>query len=137
MNQAGIQNHICDTGVAIMKIMNKTLLIVLCWSAVLLPGRVLSQEAAAKEYQKAYGYILDEKWTDAKTAFAGFLKNYPKSAWNDAAHYWICYTRDKLGEAKENVFDCYRDFITSYPKSKWMNDAKSAMVNLGYQLAKE
>src|ERR1043165_5192192 len=38
-----------------------------------------AQEAASKAYEKAYNYILDEKWSDAQTALGAFIEKYPKS----------------------------------------------------------
>jgi len=78
-----------------------------------------AQDASAKAYEKAYGYILEEKWQNAQESFTAFVKTYPKSKSVDAAQYWLCYTRDKKGESQEDVFECYNKFIKSYPKSKW------------------
>src|ERR1051326_3281683 len=99
--------------------------------------RVRAQDDASKAYDKAYGFILDEKWADAKTAFDDFIKNHSKSKLSDAAHYWDCFTREKLGDTKEQVFACYQDFIKRFPKSKWVTDAKTNMLSLASQLARE
>ena len=99
---------------------------------VFLFHQLRSQDAASKTYEKAYGYILEEKWNDAQKALNNFMQDYPKSKLTDAAKYWHCYTRDKLGEDQEAVFQCYNDFIKSYPKSKWASDAKSNLVRIAY-----
>src|SRR5712692_9786920 len=113
------------------------LMLVVVSCGLLIQSQSRAQETATKAYEKAYNYILDEKWTDAQKSFADLIKKYQKSNLLDAASYWYCYTRDKLGENKEQVFECYRDFIKSYPKSKWVGDAKSNMVHLAYQLDRE
>src|SRR6266852_4111653 len=108
--------------------------IVLCLT---LQGAARSQESAAKAYEKAYGYVLEEKWSDAMGQFNDFVKKYSGSKLIDAAHYWLCYTRDKSGENREQIFECYREFIGDYPKSKWVSDARSNMVNIASQLSRE
>src|SRR6185369_8334847 len=44
------------------------------------------------------------------------------------------YTREKLNEPKESVFECYESFIKKYPKSKWADNAKANLVSLGADL---
>src|SRR5271169_4270956 len=98
---------------------------------------VFAQETSSKAYQQAYAYILSEQWPEAQKAFGDFLDRFPKSNFADAAHYWQCYTRDKMGEDQESVFKCYQDFISSFPKSKWVKDAKANLVKSGYDLVKQ
>src|ERR1041384_6280476 len=114
-----------------------SLTLLLLASARLAPAGLMAQSTAPKAYEAAYSLILEEKWSDAQKALTGFIKEHPKSNLVDAAQYWNCYTRDKLGENKEAVFNCYRTFIKEYPKSKWVKDARSNMVNIGYQLSRE
>ena len=40
---------------------------------------VQAQDASAKAYEKAYGYILEEKWQNAQEAFTAFIKTYPRA----------------------------------------------------------
>ncbi len=115
----------------------KTSIILGALIALGLSGTARAQDGSSKAYEAAYSRILDEKWGDAQNALSDYIKKYPKSNLIDAAHYWHCYTRDKLGESREAVFGCYRDFVSSYPKSKWVKDARSNMVNLAYQLSRE
>ena len=111
--------------------------IVLALGVVLLQPGARAQETASKAYEKAYGYIIDEKWTEALAAFDAYVKKYTKSDFTDAAHYWLCYSRDKTGEDLESVYDCYRTFIKDYPKSKWAKDAQANMVKIASQLSRE
>ena len=39
-------------------------------------GTSRAQDAASKAYEKAYGFILEEKWPQAQEAFTSYLKNY-------------------------------------------------------------
>src|SRR5438552_3266845 len=95
-------------------------------------SHAVAQEGASKSYERAYGFILDEKWTEAQKALGEFIEKYPKSSSVPAAQYWHCYTRDKLGQNKETVFRCYEEFVKDYPKSKWADDARTNLVNIGY-----
>ncbi|HLF14888.1 MAG TPA: HEAT repeat domain-containing protein, partial [Bacteroidota bacterium] len=98
---------------------------------------VRSQEASTKAYEKAYGYILDEKWKDAKSSLEDYVKKYEESDMIDAARYWLCYSTLRLETRTEVAFECYREFIGEYPDSKWADDARSSMVGLASQLARE
>ena len=93
-----------------------------------------SPDAAA--YKKAYELVLDEKWSDAVKAFSGFLRQYPKSQWQDDAGFWLCYTKDKAGYKSEEVFKSYQDFITNHGNSKWADDARANMIIVGQKLVK-
>src|SRR5437867_3938097 len=104
---------------------------------LLVQGAARAQETASKAYEKAYGYVLGEKWKDALGAFDAYVRKYTKSDFTDAAHYWLCYSRDKMGENPEQVFDCYRTFIKEYPKSKWAKDAQANMVKIASVLSHE
>jgi len=96
-----------------------------------------TQKAAQESYQKAYNYILDSKWSSAKKAFTDYVDKFRKGDMIDAASYWLCYSRGKLETTREAAFECYQDFIKKYPGSKWVNDARSEMVSLASQLARE
>ncbi|TLY28820.1 MAG: hypothetical protein E6K56_09355 [Ignavibacteria bacterium] len=48
---------------------------------LIIPSKSRAQETASKAYEKAYNYILDEKWTDAQKAFVDLIKKYQKSLW--------------------------------------------------------
>src|SRR3990172_9881426 len=74
---------------------------------VVTTGLPLEQDAASKAYQKAYGLVLDERWTEAKKALDDYLKSYPKGSLTDAASFWHCYPREKLKETPEDVFESY------------------------------
>lgn len=51
------------------------------------------QDESAKAYQKAYGLVLDEKWSEAISSMAAFLKTFRKSSYYDDALYWQCYAK--------------------------------------------
>ncbi len=94
-------------------------------------------EEAAKAYQQAYNIVLDEKWKDAIKALEEVERQYSRSDWADDARFWMCYSKEKIGETFEDVFQDYKDFIKRYPRSKWVNDAKKNMILLGTKLAAE
>ena len=94
------------------------------------------QEEDAIAYQAAYNLVLDEKWGVALQEFDRMLKQYPRSAWVDDARFWQCYSREKIKESPEKVFDCYYDFIDKYPSSKWVDQANANLIRIGHQLVK-
>ncbi|MCB0295031.1 MAG: hypothetical protein KDG51_07275, partial [Calditrichaeota bacterium] len=57
------------------------------------------QDRAQTAYQDAYNLILDEKWSEAITAFDNLLGQYPKSGWVDDARFWRCYANEKLDKS--------------------------------------
>lgn len=89
-----------------------------------------------KIYQKAYNFILDEKWVDARELLEVIISDHPKSAWVDDACFWKCYSLEKQERSPEKSFDCYKEFIEKYPESKWTDDAKSNMIRLAKKLSK-
>ena len=95
-----------------------------------------TQDESAKDYQKAYNLILDEKWSEALTALESFLKAYPKSSYRDDALFWQCYAKEKSGQSLEDSFECYNNFLKRHSGSKWADDAKHNLIRIGQQLAK-
>lgn len=95
------------------------------------------ESAAQKAYQKAYNLVLDKKWTDAQKELDGFVNKYPNSSFTIAARYWKCYSSEKLGDPAEEVFKKYQKFLDKYSDSKWADDARTSMIRVGSELAKQ
>lgn len=95
------------------------------------------EEDADKLYQKAYNLILDKKWNEASDLFQTLIDKYPKSSWVDGAHFWKCYASEKLQTSLEKAYTCYESFIEKYPSSKWVNDARTNMLRIAQELAKQ
>src|SRR5262245_24591903 len=94
------------------------------------------QDESFKAYQNAYNLVLDEKWSEASSAFDTFLKQYPRSSHADAATFWSCFAKEKLGKTPEDVFKCYKTFAQQYPHSEFVDDANSNLIRLAKQCAK-
>jgi HEAT repeat protein len=111
------------------------LLILACLPAVRgQAAQVDPNDTDTQRYQQAYGYILEENWDKAMTAFETFIQQYEKSPYLDDAHFWHCYAMEKIGASDENVFKCYQDLIKTYPKSQWADDAKRNLIVVGKRL---
>jgi len=96
------------------------------------PAPAVTSSLSPAEQRKAYDQALDllkeGRYTEASTAFAGFLKTYPDSSYADNAQYW-------LGE----VYYVTRQFqpaLTEFGKvlDAYSGSAKSAdaMLKIGY-----
>jgi HEAT repeat protein len=94
-------------------------------------------QAAQSAYQKAYNLVLDKRWADAQKELDTFLNKYPRGSYSTAARYWKCYAREKLGDPAEEVFKSYQDFVNKYSSSNWADDARTNMVRIGSELAKQ
>lgn len=90
-----------------------------------------------KAFKSAYSLILNEEWKKAYGEFESFITKYSKSHYLDDALFWQCYCREKMGQKPEQVFSCYTDFIKKYKRSKWTDDARSNVIRIGHQLAKD
>src|SRR5919106_3472629 len=88
------------------------------------PGPAAEGSEAAKAYNKAYGYVLDEKWSEATQAFQNVIRQHPNSPYTDDSNFWICFSKQKQKKLEESV-KCYESFVTHYPKSEWSDDAQS------------
>ena len=100
------------------------------------PHATLAQEQAAAAYQRAYELVLDEEWSRASTALDDFLRQHARSDWQDDAEFWKCFVQDKQGRADEEAFGCYQDFVENHDDSRYVDDARSYMVQLGQRLAR-
>ncbi|HSE42403.1 MAG TPA: HEAT repeat domain-containing protein [Acidobacteriota bacterium] len=124
-----------------MKIKAITILFVMVMAAQLnamtmlyLAGPVSAgKDEASKAYAKAYGFILNEQWSQAITALQGVSKQYSNSSIADDAAFYVCFAKEKTEKSQE-AFDCYRQFVTHYLSSNYVNDATQAMVRLGNEL---
>src|SRR5688572_19351045 len=99
------------------------------------PGPAAEGTDSAKAYNRAYSFVLDEKWGEAATAFQNVIKQYPNSAYADDSNFWICFARQKQNQLEQSV-KCYESFIRQYPKSDWVDDAQSNMINVADALVK-
>ncbi len=70
------------------------------------PTSPVEEETAAKSYERALNFVYDEKWTEAARAFEEHLNKFPKSNTSDAAHYFICYSREHLETSAERSIAC-------------------------------
>ena len=120
-----IRTHSITTGL---------LLVLLCGIA---PVNLFAQNQAAEAYSKAYELVMEERWSESRDAFNLFLEHYTRGAWRDDAQYWQCYVQEQLNEPPNDVFDCYYSFTQQNPESTWADDAKSNVIRLGRQLARE
>lgn len=93
--------------------------------------------AAAKSYQRAYDFVLDKKWVEAQKELDNFISKYRNSSYVDAARYWRCYTQEKSGSSHEEAFKKYQEFVKSYPHSRWADDARTNMIRIGSELARQ
>ena len=93
--------------------------------------------AVSKAYQKAYDLVLDKKWVEAQKELDNFISKYRNSSYLDAARYWRCYTQEKTGSSSEDAFKKYQEFVKSYPHSRWADDARTNMIRIGSELAKQ
>src|SRR5262245_18483794 len=80
------------------------------------------QDATYQAYKTAQAFVYDQRWNEAITNLQGFLQKYPKSKYDDAAQFWIVYSREKRGDNAEQVFQAYKEFIGKYSRSNYVDD---------------
>ncbi len=86
-----------------------------------------------KAYDKALELLKEGRYTDAASAFGGFLKKYPDSSYADNAQYWlgeVYYVTRKFKPALTE-FD---KVLNTYPDSPKVADAKLKMGYIQYEL---
>lgn len=114
--------------------------LVILASLALAPPAVAGAAAAnqgVEAYRAAYGYVLDESWTDAERAFSAFVDEHPSSEWADDAAFWRCYARERARMDPGPTFECYLELRDRWPDSEWADDAERAAVSVARRLARE
>jgi tol-pal system protein YbgF len=78
--------------------------------------------AEQRSYDQAFNEFRNGRYTEAATAFLGFLKNYPRSALAPSAQYWVGNSlfgrKDFRGAIREQ-----RVLVSQYPDSSKVPDA--------------
>ena len=86
-----------------------------------------------KDYDQALELLKEGRYTEASSAFQGFLKQYPGSSYADNAQYWlgeVFYVTREFQPA----LDEFNKVLSSYPGSTKTADAKLKMGYIQYEL---
>lgn len=89
------------------------------------PARALSDK---EEYQLAYAYIREKRYTQAQTALSQFLKSHAKSPYAANAHYWLGELNLLSGDI-HGALQQFESIVSHYPQNNKMPDA---LLKLGY-----
>jgi tol-pal system protein YbgF len=86
-----------------------------------------------KAYDQALEFLKEGRYTDAATAFQGFLRQYPDSSYADNAQYWLgeVYYVTRKFDAALKEFD---KVLEDHPGSPKVADAKLKMGYIHYEL---
>ncbi len=87
---------------------------------------------AETEYQTAYGYLLQQDYGAAQTAFSEFLKRYPNTPLAGNAQYWIGETHYVRGAYKNAAVA----FLRGYEKYGDGNKGPDSLLKLAFSLGK-
>lgn len=87
---------------------------------------------ASKSFREGRDLIESENWPQAADKFQSYVKEYPKDKDIDAALYWLSYALKKQGKKEEAKTHLLR-IVAEFPRSSWSKEAKSMLVELGYQ----
>ncbi len=92
----------------------------------------VGSETAETEYQTAYGYLLQQDYGAAQTAFKEFLARHPKTALAGNAQYWIGETHYARGAYKNAAVA----FLKGYETYGDGNKGVDSLLKLGMSLGK-
>lgn len=92
----------------------------------------VGSETAEAEYQTAYGYLLQQDYGAAQTAFKEFLVRHPKTALAGNAQYWIGETHYARGAYKNAAVA----FLKGYETYGDGNKGVDSLLKLGMSLGK-
>lgn len=99
------------------------------------PAQVARRPAAGNaetEYQAAYGYLLQQDYGAAQSAFSAFLKRYPETALAGNAQYWLGETHYVRGAYKQAAVA----FLEGYEKYGNGNKGADSLLKLAMSLGK-
>ena len=120
-----------------MKRKNITRLFSAAILSFILVTSVNAQDAYEAAYQEANDLILDENWSQAITAFQGFLRDNRSGRRIDDARFFICYAIDKQSPSSETAFKCFDEFLGDHGRSTYADDAQRSLIRIGQRLARE
>lgn len=100
-------------------------------------GGFLSRDVAAaaggdpkQDYERAYGYLLQEDYGAAQTAFKDFLQRYPQHGLAGNAQYWLGESYYMRGEYKTAA----SAFLQGYEKHRQNAKAPDSLLKLAMSL---
>lgn len=92
-----------------------------------------NNDAARDAYRSAYQLVKARDFGKAKTAFQGFLRDYPGSSYQPNAHYWLgelYYLDSDLEQARQS----FVLLIEQYPQHRKVADASFKLGKVHHQL---
>lgn len=94
-------------------------------------GQAFGGGPGAKQmYETAYGYMLQQEYDAAETAFRDFLKRYPNDSLAGNAQYWLGETYYLRGEFKTAA----TAFLEGYEKHRQNAKAPESLLKLAMSL---
>jgi tol-pal system protein YbgF len=105
------------------------------WAKPQLPAGAAPPSGAGDpetEYQTAYGYLLQQDYGAAQTAFKEFLERHPKTSLAGNAQYWIGETHYARGAYKNAAVA----FLKGYETYGDGNKGADSLLKLGMSLGK-
>lgn len=79
-------------------------------------------------YERAYGFLLQQNYGAAQTAFSDFLKNHPNDSLAGNAQYWLGESYYVTGNYRI-ALEAFRDVMNRFPDSP---KAPHAKLKIGY-----
>jgi len=79
-------------------------------------------EAAKDAYRAAFDKLRDNKYAEAVSGFEAFLDQYPDSAYNDNAWYWLGQARYVQGDLS-GALDALNTLMEQFPDSDKLSSA--------------
>lgn len=87
----------------------------------------------ARDYEAALNLIRGGKFREAAQGFEAFIRNYPASSFQPAAHYWMASAHFQLREFNR-ASDLYTLITTRYPDDVKAPDAWLGIANCQVEL---
>lgn len=92
----------------------------------------LDENAAARDYELALGFVKAGRYRDAVTAFAAFNRNHAGSTRQPSAHFWQASSHFQLREFTKAA-DQYARVVASWPNDPKAPDAMLGQANAQFE----
>ena len=93
----------------------------------------VDENAAARDYEVALGFVKAGRYRDAVTAFASFNRNHVGSTRQPSAHFWQASSHFQLREFAKAA-DQYARVVASWPNDPKAPDAMLGQANAQFEL---
>jgi HEAT repeat protein len=91
------------------------------WFAYVAPAADPADDRAYAAYRRGYGYIMEERWVEARKTLDELQKLFPQSPYAEDAAYWSAYALAQTDRRK--AMTAYALFLERFPRSRYAEDA--------------